>query len=297
MKKQHRPPRWADKFLEWYCRPELLEEIQGDIYEIFHESVKNNKVSSAKRNFIWNVFRSFRLSTIRQLKLFSTIMLKNNFKIAFRQIAKQKTFSAIKIGGFALGIAACILIALFVKDELSYDKHYPDGDQLYRLYVNANMDGELLNETHFQPPMANALVDDFPEVIVSGRINASALFDGPGSNELRRADSQQNTYEEGFAYADQAILDIFQFPFIYGDRESALSQNGSIVISEEKARKYFPDVNPIGQIFYLNDNEEVPFKVTGVIADTDQKSHLPYDFYLSLSGKEFWPGEQTSWEK
>ena len=120
----HQPPKWADKFLEWYCRPELLEEIQGDIYELYDKRCEKKSQAEANRRFVWDVFRSFRPSTIKHIQFnFVPIMLRTNFKIAIRQLLKQKMYSSIKIGGFALGVAACILIALFVIDELSYDKH------------------------------------------------------------------------------------------------------------------------------------------------------------------------------
>src|SRR6185436_11425921 len=126
-------------------------------------------------------------------------MIKNYFKIAIRQLRKQKMYSAIKIGGFALSIAACLLIALYIKDELGYDKSYPDGDRIYRVVGELNDNGTIRKDVDFPPPMANAIKKDFPEVEKSGRFMPNTLFTGAGNNYLRQADQQQNTYESGFA--------------------------------------------------------------------------------------------------
>src|SRR5207249_1645602 len=124
-------------------------------------------------------------------------MFKNYFKISWRSISKQRMYSSIKIGGFALGIAACLLITLFIKDELSYDLHYPDGDRIYRVVEAYNFRGESGRDVWFQAPFANALKEDYPEIEKVGRYNSSELF-GAGSNEIRRADQVENTFEEGF---------------------------------------------------------------------------------------------------
>jgi putative ABC transport system permease protein len=223
-------------------------------------------------------------------------MIKNYFKIALRQLRKQKMYSAIKIGGFALSIAACLLIALFIKDELSYDRSYPDAARIYRIFWNYNDNGTWIKFVSMAPPMAKVVKADFPEVEKSGRIMSNTLFKGAGTNYVRRADQEQNTYEAGFTYADQEILDILKLPMIYGDRAHALSEPNTMVISKKKADKYFPNQNPVGKIMFLNDDRNKPYKIGGVIQDFATTSHLQYDFVLTLSGVEFWPGEQPSWQ-
>src|SRR6478609_2484571 len=112
-------------------------------------------------------------------------MIKNYFKIALRQLRRQKMYSAIKIGGFALSIASCLLIALFIREELSYDKSYPDTDRIYRIVEVWREDGKIEKGIHMQPPMAAALKADFPEVEIAGRLMPNSLFWGAGSNHLR----------------------------------------------------------------------------------------------------------------
>ncbi|MEC7264612.1 MAG: ABC transporter permease, partial [Bacteroidota bacterium] len=96
-------------------------------------------------------------------------MFKNHLRIAWRNIKKDKLFTTIKIGGFAVGIAACLLIALFIQNELSYDKHYNNKDRIYRVVMQGVMDGELLKSVHFQLPFAETLQSTFPEILEAGK--------------------------------------------------------------------------------------------------------------------------------
>jgi putative ABC transport system permease protein len=219
-------------------------------------------------------------------------MFKNYFKIAWRNLAKEKMYSSIKIGGFALGIAACLLIVLFICDEFNYDRHFPDRNRLYRVILVYNVEGNHFKGATFPAPFAKALKEEFPEVEQVGRLNQFELF-GAGSNELRRADRIMNTYEEGFSYADQGLLDILQISMIYGDRSNALDEPGTVVISKRMADKYFPNENPIGKTFIINNNESKPYQVTGVI-ELPSHTHFQSDFLMTLEGG-FYPGEQTNW--
>ena len=147
----------------------------------------------------------------------------------------------------------------------------------------------------FPPPMAKAIKNDFPEVEKSGRLMPNTLFPGAGSNYLRRTDQQQNTYEDGFTYADQEALNILNIPMVYGDKAHALDEPNTLVISKKKADKYFPNQNPVGKTMFLNDDKNRPYKIGGVMKDFPTTSHLQYDFFLTLTGVELWQGEQTGW--
>ena len=201
-------------------------------------------------------------------------------------------YSSIKIGGFALGIAACLLIVLFIIDEFSYDRYYPNGDRLYRVILVYNNDVNSFKGATFPAPFAKALKEEFPEVEQFGRLNQTEYF-GSGSNEIRRADQVMNTHEEGFSYADQGLLDILQIPIIRGDRTHTLDEPGTIVISKRVADKYFPNEDPIGKTFIINNNVSKPYRVTGVM-DFPSHSHFQSDFLLTIEGG-FYPGEQTNW--
>lgn len=293
------PPGFPLKLLKWFCKPEYHPDIEGDLLELFDRQVEKSGLKKAKWLLLKDVLLLFRLGIIRSFKPVHKLnlydMIKENLKTAFRQMSKQKGFAAIKIGGFALGVVAFILIVLFIKDELSYDQHYPDLDRIYRIYIEYNLEENTISGASHPPPLAAAILDEFPEVESTARFNAWPDLEGPGNNNFRRADQEQNTYEEGFIYADQSLLDIFQFPFLYGEASTALSEPNTIVITEEKATKYFPNENPLGKTIILNNNTNKPFKISGVLADGAAKSHIQYNFFLSLTNHEFWPGEQGLW--
>ena len=178
-------------------------------------------------------------------------MIRNYLKIAVRQLLKQKMYSVIKIGGFSLGIAACLLISLFIRHELSYDKHYPQTKRIYRLVGEFNNNGKIERGTSMPAPMGRVLRTDFPEIQKAARLMPNTLFPGAGSNYVQPENQQQNTYETGFTYVDQEILDILEIPMIYGNRSDALTKPRSIVLSRSKAEKYFPGQNPVGRIIFL----------------------------------------------
>lgn len=208
-------------------------------------------------------------------------MLKNHFKIAWRNIKKEKLFTLIKIGGLAAGIAACILIALFIKDELGYDRHYVNSDRMYRVVLQAEIDGEMKKSTHFPLPFAETLRADYPEIKNAGKIYGSSLASG-GKRAFRLAATSQNIFEEGFLYGDQEIFEILEIRLEQGDYKKALTQPGSIVISKSRAAKYFPDGNALGKSLILDDNPSKPYTITGVMTDFPDNSHLDFDFMLPI---------------
>ena len=222
-------------------------------------------------------------------------MIKHHLKMAFRAMARQKTYTAIKIGGFAIGIAACLLIALLVKNELSYDSHYKDAASIFRVVGSVDNNGKIEKGVSWPAPLAKACANDFPEIEKAGRLMPGNLFYGAGSNQLKKAGDVNNTYEEGFCYADQEMLDILQLPMAYGERATALKEPNTLVMTKRKADKYFPGQNPVGKVMYLNDDKTRPFTIGGVMENWPTTSHLQYDFFLTLSGVAFWDGEQTTW--
>ncbi|UOE50478.1 ABC transporter permease [Mucilaginibacter sp. SMC90] len=227
----------------------------------------------------------------------STAMIKNYLKVALRQLRKQKMYTAVKIGGFAFSIAACLLIALYIRDELSFDKSYPNANNIYRLIGDYHDGSSHEKGVDWPSVMGKVIKQDFPEVEKSGRLMPNSLFWGAGANELKRADQADNTHEEGFAYADQGLIDILNVPMVYGDAKHALTEPLSIVISKSKADKYFPGQNPVGKVIYLNNNKTKPFKVSAVMQDMPHNSHLhEFKFLLTLAGVEFWNGEQATWD-
>lgn len=223
-------------------------------------------------------------------------MLKNFWKIAIRQLGKQKFYSAVKIGGFALGIAACLLIGLYIHNQFSYDRDFPRAERLYRLTGYMPQDGKVRKAGGGWPaPFAQALSTEFPGVERTARMMPSTLFAGAGGNQLRPIESTRSTFEQGFAYADSSLPDLFHFQMVYGDRTNALSQPQTLILSKSKAEKFYHGQNPVGRQVILNDDKDHPWTIGGVMQDPPGNSHLQFDYYLSLTGHELWKGEQQTW--
>jgi len=291
------PPKLAQRLLHSFLRDDLAEEVSGDLEEKFYTTVKNRSLLRAKVDYWYQVIHYLRPFALRKSRLDQInhyTMLQNYFKIGWRNLTRQKMYSFIKIGGFALGIAACLLISLFINDELSYDLHYKEGDRIYRVHEVYNNNGEILKGTWLQAPFANSLKEDFPEIEKAGRYNSSELF-GAGPNQVRRDDQTENTYEEKFVYADQELLEILEVPMVYGNLAHALDEPNTMVITKSKADKYFPNENPVGKLMIVNNEVSKPYKIGGVIEDFPTHSHLSFDFIITMKGREFWPGEQNFW--
>lgn len=291
------PPRWALRFFRWYCNDHLSDAALGDMLELYERRCMTMRKWKADLLFIWNVLLFLQPFALRKrsrsIHINQIDMFQNYFKIAVRTMSRQKMYTAIKIGGFALGLATCFVIALFIRNELSMDKYYTGGENIYRLLNFYTKENE--KWTAFPAPVAQILRTEFPEVESAGRLIPYNWFQAaPG--QMRRDDQVDNSYEDGFAYADPELIDILQIPLIYGNPKKALVGPKTIVISKRKADKYFPNEDPVGKVLILNeDKENGAFTVSGVMKDFRTESHIKFDFLLTLSGVEFWKGEQTSW--
>lgn len=221
-------------------------------------------------------------------------MLSNYIKLAWRTLKSQTLFSFIKIGGFAFSISICMMIVLFVQHELSYDKFYPQEDQIFRLMGNFKMESGVERGIHFPAPAGPTIQQEYPDVKQSGRILASSLF-GAGSNQVSTNENPVNQSLSGFVYADQSILDMFPLPTIFGTLGKALDKPNTVVLSKSKAERLFKG-NPVGKVIYLNNDKQNPYEITAVLEDIPSNSHLyGFDIFLTLSGVNFYDGEQQNW--
>ena len=223
-------------------------------------------------------------------------MIRNYFKIAWRNLIKNKGFSFINIFGLSIGVAACILISIYILHESSYDKNVSNSENIYRITGQYIDDGRVETGIHFSANTAPTILADFEEVENTGRLMSNGLFYGAGSNEIR-FDGEDDTqyYEEGFTYADPSMVDIMGIEMVYGAVKTALAEPKTIIISEQIAQKYFKNQNPVGRAMYLNGANDDPFKINGVMKDFASNSHLEYDFLITLKDVEFGEGEQTRW--
>ncbi len=179
-------------------REDLVEDVLGDLDEKFYRTLTRHSRFRANVNYWFqtlNYLRPFALKR-RRTQIKATGMLSNNLKIGWRQMIRQKMYSSIKIGGFALGIAASLLITLFIIDELSFDKQAKNSDRIYRIYRTYQAPEKLWKNISFQAPFAKTVKQMFPEVELIGRYNDSELF-GVGHAQIRRDDQLDNTIRRG----------------------------------------------------------------------------------------------------
>ena len=213
-------------------------------------------------------------------------MFSNYLKIAWRNLLRNKTFSAINILGLALGMATCLLIGLYVFHELSYDRFHEKADRIVRVTFRASMNGNKINEANVMPPTAQALRRDFPEVLDATRLRVAGELMLTKENNLVR--------ENAVAFADANFFDVFSFPFVKGNPKTALRQPNAVVISEKIAHKYFGNANPIGKTLTPKGSfGGSVLNVTGVMANFPANSHLRYDFLVAMTGLN--EAKATSW--
>jgi putative ABC transport system permease protein len=275
------PPRWADNFLQWYCNPKLLEEIQGDAYELYHRTTNTRGEAMANAQFIWNVLRFLRWSNIKRSSTpspSSIMMYKNYFTVFKRGFVKQKGYSFLNVFGLAIGISCFLLISLYIRDEYSFDRMHTKANQIYRIHEILQAEG-VGERSASQPfPVAEALLNDHPSQI----LKAVRIFNFQSPTlALATIDNKKEFNESRMFFADSTFFDVFDFPLVQGDPKTALSNPLSIVITESMARKYFENENPMGK--YLKFQGTQNFLVTGVLNDIPENTHFQFDFLASFS--------------
>jgi putative ABC transport system permease protein len=199
-------------------------------------------------------------------------MIRNYIKIALRSLWKNKGFSAINIIGLAIGLATCLLITLFVLDELSYDRYNKKADRIYRVDGDIKFGGNHFTLATAPDPMGATLKKDFPQVEQYVRLRkAGGLLIKKGN---------ENVQENDVIYADSTLFDVFTLPMLDGNPQTALQEPNSVVITETIARKYFNTTQAAGRNFIINNRDH--YAVTGVIKDIPSQSHFNFDFFVSL---------------
>lgn len=262
--------------------------MAGDLDEQFEDDLQLYSSSKAKRRYAWSVLRFFRPEIIKSFegtqKLTSYGMFKNNLKIGWRNILKNKGFFAINTTGLAIGIATCLVILLFVADELSYDRFNEKADSIVRVVLRGKMNGELIKEAVTPAPVAPTLQSEFPEVEVGTRLRN---FGTP------KITYKNNAFRDSkFAFIDPNFFSVFTLPFIKGDPATALIEPYTVVITQEEAIKYFGNTDPIGKLLELKDRNE-QYRVTGVLGKIPTNSHFHFDIFASSKG--FDHAQQPRW--
>ncbi len=210
-------------------------------------------------------------------------MIKNFVKIAFRNLLKHKFYSLINVAGLAVGMVVCLLIILFVQDELSYDTYHDKAERMYRVVNKGSLGGKNFDFTYCPAPLAQTFAADYPEV------ESATRFRYVGNFMIKYG--EKNLKEERFVYTDTEIFEVFSFILVKGNPATALTEPNTLVITEKIAEKYFGDEDPMGKTVIV-DNER-PFIISGVMEEMPTNTHFQYDILASASSLE--DSRSTMW--
>jgi putative ABC transport system permease protein len=206
-------------------------------------------------------------------------MLKSFFTIAIRNIRKRKFFASINILGMTAGITACLLIALYVIDEFSYDRFHANADRIYQVGLHNKFGERDVRSVSICPPLADAMITEIPEVESTFRMHR---WGKPIFKYGEKAFTEDKVF-----FTESNFFDFFSFKLISGNAKTALTEPNSVVLTEQTARKYFGDENPLDKLILMGEGDDkVPYKVTGVAADCPTNSHFIFDVLLSAVGPD-----------
>jgi len=206
------------------------------------------------------------------IKIIIAFMFENYFKTAWRSLSKNKTFTILNITGLSIGLVCSLLIALYVMDELSYDRFNTNADRIYRIDEQIKFGDFNYHGTQVPGIMGPVFAKDFKQIEQYMRFKSnSSVIIQKGNESIR---------EDRIIYADSSLFDVFTFEMIAGDKKTALKEPHSLVITESTARKYFSSYDIIGKTVLVNGNTN--YKITGVIKDIPRQSHFNFDLFMPL---------------
>ncbi|WKN41405.1 ABC transporter permease [Tunicatimonas pelagia] len=267
------PPQLTQRFLRWFLREELAEEVEGDLEEKFYQTLEEHSLARARRNYWYQVFhylRPFAIKNLTSLHHPTQYAMFNHFvKISWRNLLKNRGYSLINIGGLGVGMAVALLIGLWIHYETNIDSFHENLDRIGIIRKHT-----LFNDTKdtqlFVPlPLYEVLGSDYPE------IKHITRFKG-GSVSLM---AEERKVRQTGQYVDPDFLDMFSFPLIQGNRATALNDPKSIILTESLAKTLFGNDDPMGKIVRINN--EYDAQVTGVISDIPENSFFSYITFLA----------------
>lgn len=289
--KEIHPPRWAEKFLSWYCRGELLEDLQGDLNEYFDRNVKAKGVTRARLIYVIDVLKFLRLYTIRKPEfinlLLQWIMLGSYIKTSGRSIMRNKLFSAINIVGLSVSMSVGLLMIGVLSDIFSYDKFHVNHNRIYRVTSLH----EFLGNSNSQWNASNSMTvgrdlqENFPEIEKTAVLHTG--FDGV-------VQYNETMIPLGGLWANESMFDVFSFNLLQGNAATALKQPFSIVLTETSVKKIFGTENALGKVITLEKDRQ--YTVTGIVQDPPIFSHLKFDMLGSLSTREIVKADDVEWK-
>jgi putative ABC transport system permease protein len=280
------PPKWPLKVLRFFVKKEYLEEIEGDMEEIFHENLEKVSANKARRMYSWEMLKLLRPVLIKNMEGSNTLnqygMFKNYFKTSLRSLMKTPLTSFINVIGLSIAIGICTLVYSFATWVFRTDQFHENKNEVYLVTFLANRDG--MPQLHGQTPrpLGEMLKDDFAHIKKMCRVEDRKVV-------LKFND---NVFQERVRFTDRDFLDMFTFPIKWGTA-SSLGDVNSIILSEEMSIKYFGDENPVGLDILMKFDEKTSkvFKVTGVAEAFPKSRTIDFNFLINFENiKQSDPG-------
>lgn len=291
------PPKYALRFLHWFCPEHLLESIEGDLTEAFELDCQTVGLPVAKRRFLLGVARFFRPSILLRHRFINPfnqpLMIRNYLTVATRNIRRQKLYALINAIGLSIGIAFCMLIYLYIKDERSFDQFHANKDRIFRIQEKSfdtwqpNPDKPYQEQAWLQTGLAPALKADLAEVEYACRFNTDA--DG-----IFRY--QDKAITESVTYTDADFFKMFSFPLISGNVDKLFLNKSDAVITPAIAEKYFGEEDPLGKSFTLDiDGDVASYIVAGVIEAPPAHSSIDFKILIPQENRPYFDRNLDNW--
>ena len=275
--RQSKPPVIGRRLLNVFLGKGRHDALVGDFDELFAEMAASRGAAAAGLWYWGQIARSFP-SYVAHSTRWSAEMFKNYLTTGFRNIKKHRGYALINVVGLAIGLAACLLVILYVRDELSFDRYNIKADRITRVVARLVRQGKEMNMNSTSAPVAAALLHGFPE------IEDAVRFREAESMRVKYGDHQFR--ENRAVYADASFFNVFSIPILRGDSRTALAEPRTLVLSRSTAAKYFGQDNPVGRTLEIAVDKPEDYTVTGVFEDIPRASHFHFDIIISLSTLE-----------
>jgi len=277
-KRRSTPPKWMDKLLSLICKDDVLENVQGDLHEIFYDRVERQGERKAKNLFIRDAMGLLRPRLVKkmegQLKLNQYGMLRNHITSSFRSIKSNLINSLINLFGMGFAISVCLAIALFAIHEFTYDHYHEKADRIVRLFDMEN------STSSFDYRVKDILKENFPQIeeaCLVQQFNSTSDIMMNGETEAHLFDVVMS--------ADKAFFKVFSVPLILGDDDRPFHDKNSVVLTEKTARRFFKNVEEaMGKVLTFQNSK---ITVTGVVKDFPENSSFSPEFILNSENEKF----------
>lgn len=274
----YNPPHLALRFFRWFCERELHQTIEGDLRELYANRRRRTNKRKADVQFYLDVLLLFRPGIIRSFNPTQNLrpaMFRNNFKIALRNLWKNKPSTVINLVGLTSGITSFLLIALFIQHEISYDKFQPNGNRIARVVMEYYFYGssDKSSGTFTSTKVAPVFSRTFPEVQKGIRMTDAGMIVYLNNEPIT---------ESKFLFADSSFFDAFHYEMLEGNPATALNGPDKIVLTESTAKKYFGNESAVGKELLIGEKKSA-YEVTGVMRDYPTTSQIQFDFLASFS--------------